>query len=159
MINLPNNSYSITEIPEEIKVGKYTSIGADVLFLLSSDQHLCAENHKCVYTTNWDQPDTHKQTEVGNDVWIGTKAIILNGIKIGDGAMIGAGAVVTKDVPPFAVIVGNPGKITRFRFDTDQMTKLLNLRWWDLKGEALEAMKPFMQDIDIFLLKAEEYKL
>jgi chloramphenicol O-acetyltransferase type B len=158
MITLPNNSYTITEIPEEVKVGKYSSIAADVLFLKSSDQHLCATNHKCVYTINWDQPDTHKYCEVGNDVWIGTKAIILNGVKIGDGAVIGAGAVVTKDVPPYAVVVGNPGKITRFRFNTDQMTALLNLRWWDKPPEQVEALKPFMQDVETFLLKAEEYK-
>lgn len=159
MINLPGNSYCTTEIPKEIKVGKYSSIAADVLFLLSSDQHQCAINHECFYTTNWNQPDTHKQTEVGNDVWIGTKALILNGIKIGDGAIIGAGAVVTKDVPSYAVIAGNPGRIVRFRFDFEQITKLLDLEWWDFTDEQVELLKPFIQDINVFLQEAEKYIL
>lgn len=68
---------------------------------------------------------------VGNDVWIGRRAMILSGVEIGDGAIIGAGAVVAKNVPPFAVVVGNPGKVVKYRFDADDIELLLSLKWWD----------------------------
>ena len=70
-------------------------------------------------------------TVVGNDVWIGNHATILQGIKIGDGAVIAAGAVVTKDVPPYAIMAGVPAKIIRYRFDEKIIEKLLKLEWWN----------------------------
>lgn len=74
-------------------------------------------------------------TQIGNDVWIGANAMIKGGVKIGHGAIIGAGAVVTKDVPPYAVCVGVPAKVLRNRFDPDTIEFLLGFRWWD-KEEA-----------------------
>ena len=68
---------------------------------------------------------------VGNDVWIGRRAMILSGVNIGDGAVIGASAVVAKDVPPFAVVVGNPGRIVKYRFAAEDIDLLLSLKWWD----------------------------
>lgn len=72
---------------------------------------------------------------IGNDVYIGTNTVIMSGVTIGDGAVVGAGAIVTKDVPPFAVVVGNPAKILKYRFSEDIIQDLLNLKWWnyDLK--------------------------
>lgn len=72
-----------------------------------------------------------KQTIIGNDVWIGTGAIILKGIKIGNGAIIASGAVVTKDVPDYAVVGGVPAKIIKYRFDDSTIEKLLGLKWWE----------------------------
>lgn len=69
--------------------------------------------------------------EMGNDVWIGHGAIVLPGRTIGDGAAIGAGAVVTKDVPPFAIVVGNPGRVLRYRFAPDVVESLRRIAWWD----------------------------
>ena len=69
-------------------------------------------------------------TKVGNDVWIGRKAIIKAGVTIGNGAIIGAGAVVTKNVPAYAIVAGSPAKIIRFRFSSDLIEKLEALRWW-----------------------------
>lgn len=71
------------------------------------------------------------KTLIGNDVWIGTGVTIVNGVKVGDGAVIGAGAMVTKDVPPYAIIGGNPAKIIRYRFEKDVSRQLLNSKWWD----------------------------
>ena len=68
---------------------------------------------------------------IGNDVWIGFGAVILNGVSIGDGAVVAAGAVVTKDVPPYAVVGGNPAKIIKYRFDEKTINKLLELKWWE----------------------------
>lgn len=74
--------------------------------------------------------DQVQQVVIGNDVWIGDNAIILKG-NIGDGVIIGAGAVVTKDVPPYAIVVGNPAHIIKYRFDEETIKKLLDSKWWD----------------------------
>lgn len=79
----------------------------------------------------------HPDTVIGNDVWIGAKAVILSGITIGDGAVIAAGSVVTKDVPPYAVVGGIPAKLIKYRFGHSEITELLRLRWWELPFEKL----------------------
>jgi len=70
---------------------------------------------------------------IGNDVWIGNQVTIMPGVKIGDGAVIGAGAVVAKDVPPYAVVVGNPGIVKRLRFSERIVERMLAVRWWRYK--------------------------
>ncbi|MHB9131488.1 MAG: CatB-related O-acetyltransferase [Armatimonadota bacterium] len=74
---------------------------------------------------------------IGNDVWIGGQSIILQGVHIGDGAIIAGGAVVTKDVPPYAIVGGTPAKVIRMRFDQDKIGYLCRLRWWDLPVDVL----------------------
>lgn len=69
---------------------------------------------------------------IGNDVWIGAKAVIRRGVSIGDGAIIGAGSFVNKDVPPYAIVCGSPAKIVRYRFSQDVIRRLLDLEWWTL---------------------------
>lgn len=76
--------------------------------------------------------------EIGNDVWIGDGVFVKNGVKIGDGAIIGARAVVTKDVPPYAIVVGSPAKILRYRFDEETIKTLLELKWWELDDEIIK---------------------
>lgn len=96
-------------------------------------------------------------TIIGNDVWIGAAAIILSGVLVGDGAVIGAGAVVSKWVPPFAVVAGNPGRILRYRFDSDTRRRLLALRWWDWDDATIrEARQWFMADVESFLYQMEQ---
>ena len=73
----------------------------------------------------------YKHTYIGNDVWIGANVFIKDGVTIGDGAIIGACTVVTKDVPPYAIVVGNPGKIIRYRFSQEIIDELLKLKWWE----------------------------
>ena len=68
---------------------------------------------------------------MGNDVWIGHGAVLLPGVKLGNGAAVGAGAIVTKDVPPFAIVVGNPGKVIRYRFVPEIIAALERIAWWD----------------------------
>ena len=77
---------------------------------------------------HWKNDD---KTIIGNDVWVGYGATILRGVNIGNGAIIGAGAVVTKDVPPYAVVAGVPAKIIRFRFDDNKIDSLQKSNWWD----------------------------
>jgi chloramphenicol O-acetyltransferase type B len=69
--------------------------------------------------------------EIGNDVWIGTRAIILDGVKIGHGAIVAASAVVTHDIPPYAIVGGVPAKVIRYRFSPDKIERLLSSKWWD----------------------------
>lgn len=83
-----------------------------------------------------------KPVEIGNDVWIGKQALILRGVQIGDGAVIAAGAVVTKDVPPYAVVGGNPARIIKYRFEQSIIDRLEAVKWWDYGPEILK-------DIDI----------
>ena len=79
---------------------------------------------------------------LGHDVWIGHGAVILPGVSIGSGAAVGAGAIVTKDLPPFAIAVGNPARVLRFRFPADVVTALLRLAWWDWPHEKLREALP-----------------
>ena len=83
-------------------------------------------------------------TVVGNDVWIGQNATILPGVHIGDGAVIGANAVVAKDVPPYAVVVGNPAVIKKYRFDQETIDLLLKLKWWDKDIEEIKKLIPLL---------------
>lgn len=77
-------------------------------------------------------PVTKNMVTIGNDVWIGSNVTLLNGITLGHGSVIGAGSVVTKDVPPYAIVGGNPARVLRMRFDEDTIAALLELKWWDL---------------------------
>ena len=75
--------------------------------------------------------ENYYQLVIENDVWIGSNVLLLGGIRIGNGAVIAAGSVVTKDVPPYAIVGGNPAKIIRYRFETGEIERLLELKWWD----------------------------
>lgn len=89
----------------------------------------------------------NKLVTIGNDVWIGTRVIIMGGVKIGNGAVIGAGAIVTKDVPDYAIAVGVPAKVVKYRFSPDIIEKLLELQWWNLSEEELkENIKEFQRN-------------
>lgn len=91
-----------------------------------------------------------QQIIIGNDVWIGAYATILGGVRIGNGAVIGAGAVVAKDVPPYAVVVGNPARIVRYRFDQDTIDGLQQLRWWNWTPEQIRQRLRDFDDVPLF---------
>ncbi len=76
---------------------------------------------------------------IGNDVWIGAYAIVLPGVTVGDGAVIGAGAVVTKDVPPYSIVVGVPAKVIRYRFSPEEIAILLRVKWWEWDVEEIKS--------------------
>ncbi len=96
------------------------------------------------------------ETTIGNDVWIGYRAFIKAGVTVGDGAVIGAGAVVTKDVEPYSIVGGVPAKIIRYRFEENIRKQLLDLKWWDLP-EKFIATLPFA-DINACIEKIREYR-
>lgn len=89
-----------------------------------------------------------KRVIVGNDVWIGVRTMVMGGVKIGDGAVIGAGSIVTKDVPPYAVVVGVPAKVVRYRFPREQIEALLAHPWWCLPEEQLRERIELFQSSD-----------
>lgn len=92
---------------------------------------------------------THIPLKVGNDVWLGHNSIILPNVRfIGDGAVIGAGAVVNKDVPPYAVVVGNPSRIVRYRFNKEQIEKIMKSKWWE---KSIEELKPHIKEFQSVL--------
>lgn len=97
----------------------------------------------------------HKQTTIGNDVWIGHNAVIKQGVTIGDGAVIGSNAVVTKNVPPFAVVGGVPAKVIKFRFSEEQIQFLQEVEWWNFSDEQLSDLGYSFKDINSFM---ERYK-
>ena len=90
-------------------------------------------------------------THVGNDVWIGRSAIVISGVSIGDGAVIGAGSVVTKDVPPYAIYAGNPARLVRFRFDDGLIQRFLASEWWGRPESELRMAAKHAKDPERFL--------
>ncbi len=94
-----------------------------------------------------------KETVIGNDVFIGANVTVLDGVIIGDGAIIGAGAVVTKDIPPYAIAVGVPAEIKRFRFDEETRNRLLEKQWWNGNIEELTRVADSFWDVESFLNK------
>lgn len=150
------------------KIGRFCSIGNQVLVV--------AEQHPTNFVSTWPyffntinkdptlnsfsshqsfneyrgviDPETKKTFAViiGNDVWIGTNVLIKGGVTIGHGAVIGMGSVVTKDVPPYAIVGGNPAHLIRYRFEGDVVERLLRSEWWDLSPEELMSIHEDFND-------------
>lgn len=129
-----------------VNVGKFCSIsdciigmGSHPLNHLSTSSIFTSPNNGtgCSWTKQ-SFYNEYKTTNIGDDVWIGTRAIIMPGVTIGNGAVVGAGAVVTRDVPPYAIVGGVPAKVIRYRFDIDTIGKLTKANWWELDAETLK---------------------
>lgn len=124
-------------------IGKFCSIANDVLIGLGKHPVNFVSTHPAFYSN--DKPfitfsdktyyKEYDSIEIGNDVWIGTRAIITDGVKIGDGAIVAAGSVVTKDVEPYAIVGGIPARIIKYRFENDTIKKLIDSKWWDNEHE------------------------
>lgn len=146
-----------------IEMGAFCSVGPEVRILAGSE-HVTTRATTFPLNALLFDPDKGNAldaidrgtTTIGNDVWIGLGAIVLSGVVVGDGSVIGAGSVVSKAVPPYAVAVGNPAHVIRYRFPSETRHRLLALRWWDWSDEQIEALGPsFMADVDTFLDTAE----
>lgn len=149
-----NNSYIAprTQIVNSV-VGKYCSIASDCsigldshsMKFISTSPIFTSKRNSLKY--EWVNKTTYnpvKKVIIGNDVWIGNRVIIIGGVKIGNGAIIGAGAIVTKDVPDYAIVVGVPAQVIKYRFSAEIINKLLSISWWEIAEEDLRSQ------IDLF---------
>ncbi len=100
--------------------------------------------------------DPYKQTVIGNDVWIGTHCLIKSGVKIADGAVIGMGSVVTKDVGPYEIWAGNPAKLIRKRFDDDTIARLLEIKWWTWSDDKVKQFAEYFDEPSKLFEKIDE---
>ena len=156
-----------TEIGGNVEIGRYSSLwgpGIDVFSHIYKIQigNFCSiaryvsiqeYNHNMqLLTTSFvgksltsvDEEVSKGSIIIGHDVWIGLKATILSGVKIGNGAIVGANAVVTKDIPAYAIVGGNPAKIIRYRFDLNQIQKIEELNWWEWPIEKIIKEKKYV---------------
>lgn len=135
---------------DRLTIGKFCSIACGAKFIFTSANHslkslstypfpIFFEEWNLDVTNITQAWDNKGDITIGNDVWIGYEAVILSGITIGDGAIIGSRALVTKDIPPYTIVGGVPAKTIRKRFDDVTVARLLELKWWDWPKERIKA--------------------
>ncbi len=152
---------------KKLFIGKYCSIAEGVKILLGG-------NHRADWVTTypfsalldtWPEatgiighPRSNGDVRIGNDVWLGLDSTILSGVTIGDGAIVGAHALVTRDVPPYAIVGGNPARIIKLRFPDATIERLLAVRWWDWPETHVRSVVPLLAsgDVEPFLHTAQE---
>jgi chloramphenicol O-acetyltransferase type B len=145
---------------DKLIIGKYCSIGSGVVFMMAGNQ-----GHRTDWASTFpfyfqanifkDANNAYKKagdTIIGNDVWLGSEAMIMAGVNIGSGAVIAARSVVTKDVAPYAVVGGNPATLIKYRFDEETIAKLLKLKWWDWSEEKVKGSVDVLCSGDVHLL-------
>lgn len=148
---------------DRLLIGKFCSIACGAKFLFNSANHALGSLSTYpfpIFYDEWgldgknvaDAWDNKGDITLGNDVWIGYEAVILAGVTIGDGAIIGARAVVTRDVPPYAIVGGVPARLIRRRFDEATIESLLALQWWDWEPERIRRALLVLQAGDIAAL-------
>lgn len=144
------------------KIGKFCSIGPNLFCgwgvhptngISTSPAFYSTKGQAGLTLSKEDKITESLKIEIGNDVFIGMNVTILDGIKIGDGAIIGAGAVVSRDIPPYAIAVGCPIKIIKYRFEPDIIEKLLEIKWWDFDLTNLQKVEENFFDINNFISK------
>jgi virginiamycin A acetyltransferase len=146
----------------KLVIGKFCAIAAETKFIMTG-------NHKLdgistypfpIFQNGWESAfDLSKlpvkgDIIVGNDVWFGYDSLVMGGVKIGHGAIIATRAVVVKDVPPFAIVAGNPAKVVKMRFDEATIKRLLQIAWWDWEIEKINKHLTLICSLDVDRLEA-----
>lgn len=160
LFNVHMGDYSSVGIDSKISnaiIGRYTVIAREVYVGVGAHPTNFLTAHSIFYKNSpWGfHPEWVKRIDynespvchIGNDVWIGTRAIIMDGVNVSDGAIVAAGSVVTKDVPPYAVVGGVPAKVIKYRFPQEMIDCLLDIQWWNLPDNEITKV------IDIFHIK------
>jgi chloramphenicol O-acetyltransferase type B len=144
---------------DRLSIGSFCSIGTGAAFIMAGNQ-----GHRNEWISTFpfhfypDAPEFEGarngylpagDTVIGNDVWIGAEAIVMPGVTVGDGAVIGTRALVTRDVEPYAIVGGNPARTIRKRFDDARIAILLEMRWWDWSADELREAMPLLTDGDV----------
>jgi len=149
-------------------VGRYTSIGAEVMTVSGNHPtEVFVSTHPLFYSVktavgqtyvdktlfeeyNYADKCNNRSVIIGNDVWIGSRAIIMEGVTVGDGAVIAAGAIVTKNVEPYSIVMGVPAKAVKYRFDEKQREFLKEFKWWDKPEEWIRKNADKFRNIEMF---------
>ncbi|WP_227699043.1 CatB-related O-acetyltransferase [Spirosoma radiotolerans] len=149
-------------------IGKFCSIGPNVVSGMGIHPTNGISTHPAFYSSKKKSKITychstfveeHRPVHIGNDVFIGANVTILDGVKIGDGAVIGAGSVVSKDIPPYAIAVGCPIKIIKYRFPENIIDDLMSIKWWNQEDVTLMRAKEYFYDLEGFVNIEKEENL
>lgn len=140
------------QMGEKIKIGKFCSISSNVTIFLGGNHTIYNVSTYPFGIINQDKFKSDRKnivekgsdTIIGNDVWIGHGVTILSGVTIGDGAIIAANSNVTKDVDPYSIVGGNPARFIKKRFTDEQISKLLEISWWNLEEDKIEDLLPYI---------------
>jgi virginiamycin A acetyltransferase len=140
-------------------IGKYCSIAYDVNFIVDEGFHKGSQISNYPFINNLNKHnfqdisiDQREGISIGNDVWIGMGAFIMPGVSVGNGAIIAANSVVTKEVPDYAIVAGSPAKIIKMKYDANTILKLNKIAWWNWESSVLESRK-----LDFYQLSIEEF--
>jgi len=143
-------------------IGKYCSIGPNLICgwgihptngISTAPMFYSTLKQNGITLSEVDKIQELKPSFIGNDVFIGANVTILDGVTIGDGAVIGAGTVVSKDIPPYAIAVGCPIRILKYRFEPEQIDKLLKIKWWEFDEEKLKDVERMFFEVNEFIEK------
>lgn len=150
----------------DTQIGSFCSLGANIriggaghpLNWVSTSQVFVDRKDTLPRKFSPKQFESFRMTQIGNDVWIGDNALIKGGVKVGTGAVIGMGSVVTKDVPDYAIVGGNPAKIIRYRFESETIDRLISSKWWEMPEKTLDRYATSIDDVEDFLERVESNK-
>nr|WP_274427006.1 CatB-related O-acetyltransferase [Chelativorans sp. YIM 93263] len=154
-------------IGDKLIIGRFCAIAEGARFIMNGANHVLSGFSTYpfnIFGHGWEEGfdeetwrnEVRGDTVIGNDVWIGMDAVIMPGVKIGDGAIIGGKAVVTRDVPPYAVYAGNPAVLLKMRFDDDTVRRLLDIAWWDWPAEKITRNLDAIRGQDLARLEAAD---
>lgn len=162
VFNVSLGDYSYISGPrsyvEDAQIGKYCSIARQVIIGVSGHNYEWVTTSPIITSKSYgfisdDINEPQKAPPViGNDVWIGMNSIIMRGVTVGDGAVIAAGSVVTKDIKPYSIVAGVPAKHLRYRFTEEQIHQLLKIQWWNWDEEKIHENVHLFYEIDKFIL-------
>lgn len=161
-LSIGDFSYVATNtIINQASIGKFCSIGPNCLIgpgrhpasmFVSTHPSFYSTFRQCGYSfVNENKFKEYLPVTIGHDVWIGANCIIMDGVKIGNGCIVGANSVVTKDIPDYAIVGGVPAKIIRYRFNQDIISKITKIQWWDWSLDKIRRESPLFDDIEKFL--------
>lgn len=158
--------YHFEHLGDRLVIGRFCAIATGVQFIMGGANHRLdglSTYPFAIFGKGWEDPGhdwakgARGDTVIGNDVWIGTEAMILPGVTVGDGAIIGSRAVVASDVPPYGIAVGNPARTMKRRFCEETVARLLAVAWWDWPPEKVTANLAAIRGADVeALVRAAE---
>lgn len=160
---LRNVVYHFEFTGDRLRIGRFCAFATGVQFLMNGGNHRTSgistfpfpifEPWRGLWAGEMDFP-VRGDTVIGNDVWIGRDALVMPGVTIGDGAIVATRAVVTRDVPPYAIVGGNPASVIRTRFDADTVQRLRRIAWWSWDPDRITAAIPLISQADVDALEA-----